>query len=157
MIESDRFVASTLNEPVEESIERALRPKELQEYVGQEKVRSQLEIFISAAKNRNEALDHVLLFGPPGLGKTTLGTILWATWLFGKDPKAKILIVTKQDQNKKKISQDINNFSWHNLSKEIAKISPQNCYHDFLKIFIDNKNQPLWMIESMAINVLVVV
>ncbi len=76
MIESDRFVASTLNEPVEESIERALRPKELQEYIGQEKVRSQLEIFISAAKNRNEALDHVLLFGPPGLGKTTLAHII---------------------------------------------------------------------------------
>ncbi len=76
MIESDRFVASTLNEPVEESIERALRPKELQEYVGQEKVRSQLEIFIKAAKNRNEALDHVLLFGPPGLGKTTLAHII---------------------------------------------------------------------------------
>jgi len=76
MIESDRFVASTLNEPIEESIERALRPKELQDYVGQEKVRSQLEIFISAAKNRNEALDHVLLFGPPGLGKTTLAHII---------------------------------------------------------------------------------
>jgi len=76
MIESDRFVASTVNEPVEESIERALRPKELQEYVGQEKVRSQLEIFIAAAKNRNEALDHVLLFGPPGLGKTTLAHII---------------------------------------------------------------------------------
>jgi Holliday junction DNA helicase RuvB len=76
MIESDRFVASNLNEPIEESIERALRPKELQEYVGQEKVRSQLEIFISAAKNRNEALDHVLLFGPPGLGKTTLAHII---------------------------------------------------------------------------------
>ena len=76
MIESDRFVASTVNEPVEESIERALRPKELQEYVGQEKIRSQLEIFISAAKNRNEALDHVLLFGPPGLGKTTLAHII---------------------------------------------------------------------------------
>jgi len=76
MIESDRFVASTVNEPLEESIERALRPKELQEYVGQEKVRSQLEIFISAAKNRNEALDHVLLFGPPGLGKTTLAHII---------------------------------------------------------------------------------
>ena len=76
MIESDRFVASTVNEPAEESIERALRPKELQEYVGQEKVRSQLEIFISAAKNRNEALDHVLLFGPPGLGKTTLAHII---------------------------------------------------------------------------------
>ena len=76
MIESDRFVASTLNEPVEESVERALRPKELQEYVGQEKVRSQLEIFIKAAKNRDEALDHVLLFGPPGLGKTTLAHII---------------------------------------------------------------------------------
>ena len=76
MIESDRFVASTLNEPIEESIERALRPRELQEYVGQEKVRSQLEIFIKAAKNRNEALDHVLLFGPPGLGKTTLAHII---------------------------------------------------------------------------------
>ena len=64
------------SEPIEESIERALRPKELQEYVGQEKVRSQLEIFIKAAKNRNEALDHVLLFGPPGLGKTTLAHII---------------------------------------------------------------------------------
>jgi Holliday junction DNA helicase RuvB len=50
MIESDRFVASTLNEPVEESIERALRPKELQEYVGQEKVRSQLDIYFGCKK-----------------------------------------------------------------------------------------------------------
>jgi len=57
-------------------IERALRPKQLDEYIGQTKVREQLEIFISAAKSRNEALDHVLLFGPPGLGKTTLAHII---------------------------------------------------------------------------------
>jgi Holliday junction DNA helicase RuvB len=62
--------------PKEEAIERALRPKLLQEYVGQAKVREQLEIFIGAARNRDEALDHVLLFGPPGLGKTTLSHII---------------------------------------------------------------------------------
>jgi Holliday junction DNA helicase RuvB len=59
-------------------MERALRPKLLDEYVGQAKVREQLEIFISAAKMRGEALDHVLLFGPPGLGKTTLSHIVAA-------------------------------------------------------------------------------
>ena len=57
-------------------LERALRPKQLDEYVGQKKARGQLEIFISAAKQRKEALDHVLLFGPPGLGKTTLAHII---------------------------------------------------------------------------------
>jgi Holliday junction DNA helicase RuvB len=62
----------------EEAIERALRPKLLGEYVGQVKVREQLEIFISAAKKREEPLDHVLLFGPPGLGKTTLSHIIAA-------------------------------------------------------------------------------
>ncbi len=62
----------------EEAIERALRPKLLDEYVGQAKAREQLEIFIGAAKKRNEALDHVLLFGPPGLGKTTLSHIIAA-------------------------------------------------------------------------------
>ena len=62
----------------EEAIERALRPKLLDEYVGQVKVREQLEIFISAAKMRQEPLDHVLLFGPPGLGKTTLSHIIAA-------------------------------------------------------------------------------
>jgi Holliday junction DNA helicase RuvB len=62
--------------PGEELLERALRPKALCDYVGQEKAREQLEIFIRAAKNRGEALDHVLLFGPPGLGKTTLSHIL---------------------------------------------------------------------------------
>jgi holliday junction DNA helicase RuvB len=67
------------NEPVspnEEVIERALRPKSLAEYVGQPKVREQLEIFIAATRKRKEALDHVLLFGPPGLGKTTLAHII---------------------------------------------------------------------------------
>jgi Holliday junction DNA helicase RuvB len=62
--------------PGEEAIERALRPKGLAEYVGQGKAREQLEIFIGAAKKRAEALDHVLLFGPPGLGKTTLAHIV---------------------------------------------------------------------------------
>ena len=60
----------------EEALERALRPKQLDEYVGQEKIRGQLEIFIQAAKMRKEPLDHVLLFGPPGLGKTTLAQII---------------------------------------------------------------------------------
>ncbi len=60
----------------EEALERALRPKQLDEYVGQEKIREQLEIFIEAAKRRQEPLDHVLLFGPPGLGKTTLAQII---------------------------------------------------------------------------------
>jgi Holliday junction DNA helicase RuvB len=62
--------------PNEEAIERALRPKGLADYVGQAKVREQLEIFIGAARKRAEALDHVLLFGPPGLGKTTLSHII---------------------------------------------------------------------------------
>lgn len=62
--------------PQEEALERALRPRLLDEYVGQTKAREQLEIFIGAAKKRGEALDHVLLFGPPGLGKTTLSHII---------------------------------------------------------------------------------
>jgi holliday junction DNA helicase RuvB len=71
-----RVVSAAPASPNEEAIERALRPKGLQEYVGQVKAREQLEIFISAAKKRSEALDHVLLFGPPGLGKTTLSHII---------------------------------------------------------------------------------
>jgi len=71
-----RVVSAAPVSPKEEAIERALRPKLLQEYVGQTKVREQLEIFIGAARNRQEALDHVLLFGPPGLGKTTLSHII---------------------------------------------------------------------------------
>ncbi len=71
-----RVVSAAPMSSNEEAIERALRPKLLQEYVGQPKVREQLEIFIGAAKKRSEALDHVLLFGPPGLGKTTLSHII---------------------------------------------------------------------------------
>ena len=71
-----RVVSPAPASPNEEALERALRPKLLDEYVGQQKVREQLEIFIGAAKKRGEALDHVLLFGPPGLGKTTLSYII---------------------------------------------------------------------------------
>jgi len=67
-----RVVSNAPATAQEEALERALRPKDLDEYVGQEKAREQLEIFIGAARQRAEALDHVLLFGPPGLGKTTL-------------------------------------------------------------------------------------
>ncbi|MDB5960682.1 MAG: ruvB, partial [Massilia sp.] len=71
-----RIIAAAPASPNEEAIERALRPKHLDEYVGQEKIRDQLEIFITAARKRREALDHTLLFGPPGLGKTTLAHII---------------------------------------------------------------------------------
>ena len=73
-----RVLSAARQSPQEEALERALRPKLLDEYVGQAKVREQLEIFIGAAKMRSEALDHVLLFGPPGLGKTTLSHIIAA-------------------------------------------------------------------------------
>jgi holliday junction DNA helicase RuvB len=76
MIETDRLIAPDTASPQEEALERALRPKVLDEYVGQEKARGQLEIFINAARGRSEPLDHVLLFGPPGLGKTTLAHII---------------------------------------------------------------------------------
>jgi len=75
-VETDRILSGAPASPQEGEIERALRPATLAEYVGQEKVRGQLEIFIQAARARSEALDHVLLFGPPGLGKTTLAHII---------------------------------------------------------------------------------
>jgi len=73
-----RVLSAAPASPNEEAIERALRPKAMADYIGQLKVREQLEIFIGAAKMRSEALDHVLLFGPPGLGKTTLSHIIAA-------------------------------------------------------------------------------
>ncbi len=75
-IETDRIVSAAPRSVQEESSERALRPRALADYVGQERTRNQLEIFIEAARARGEALDHVLLFGPPGLGKTTLAHII---------------------------------------------------------------------------------
>ncbi len=73
---SDRLISAVPVSTQEEALERALRPRLLDEYVGQEKIRGQLSIFIEAARKRKEALDHVLLFGPPGLGKTTLAHII---------------------------------------------------------------------------------
>ena len=73
---SERVVAADAASPNEEAVERALRPQRLADYVGQARAREQLEIFISAARGRSESLDHVLLFGPPGLGKTTLAHIV---------------------------------------------------------------------------------
>jgi Holliday junction DNA helicase RuvB len=75
-VEPDRMISARPASPQEEQVERSLRPGTLAEYVGQDKVRAQLEIFIAAARGRGEALDHVLLFGPPGLGKTTLAHII---------------------------------------------------------------------------------
>ncbi|MDP4104632.1 MAG: Holliday junction branch migration DNA helicase RuvB [Bacillota bacterium] len=69
-------IISSQADPSEVSLEQSLRPQNLKQYIGQDKVKANLEIFIEAAKLRQEALDHVLLYGPPGLGKTTLATII---------------------------------------------------------------------------------
>lgn len=75
MIEADRLIQPQI-QVQDESIDRAMRPKMLDEYTGQDDTRAQLKVFIQAAKNRNEALDHMLIYGPPGLGKTTLAMIV---------------------------------------------------------------------------------
>lgn len=75
MIEADRLIAPQVQKE-EETIDRAIRPKYLDEYIGQPHVRDQMKIFIQAAKQRGDALDHLLIFGPPGLGKTTLANIV---------------------------------------------------------------------------------
>ena len=77
-IEHDRLIDAAPASHTEEQLEKALRPRRLQDYVGQRKIREQLDIFIEASRRRHEALDHVLLFGPPGLGKTTLAHIIAA-------------------------------------------------------------------------------
>ena len=76
MIEADRLIAATGPRDREEVQDRAIRPLSLAEYIGQPTVREQMELFIQAARGRNESLDHTLIFGPPGLGKTTLANII---------------------------------------------------------------------------------
>jgi Holliday junction DNA helicase RuvB len=73
-MQADRII--TPEQLENDPVDRALRPKYLQDYIGQESVRDQMDIFIQAAKGRQDALDHVLIFGPPGLGKTTLANII---------------------------------------------------------------------------------
>ena len=75
MIEADRLIAATGRDR-DEQLDRAIRPLSLADYIGQPTVREQMELFIQAARGRNEALDHTLIFGPPGLGKTTLANII---------------------------------------------------------------------------------
>ncbi len=75
MIEPDRIVTASASSQ-DEAVDRAIRPKQLADYVGQPQVTEQMEVFIEAARRREEALDHVLIFGPPGLGKTTLAHII---------------------------------------------------------------------------------
>jgi len=76
MIETDRLIAPEASAPSEDVMDRAIRPKSLDEYVGQPAVRDQMTIFLQAARGRSEPLDHTLIFGPPGLGKTTLASII---------------------------------------------------------------------------------
>lgn len=76
MIETDRLIAAAPESPGEDAQDRAIRPRTLAEYVGQSVVREQMAIFLEAASGRGEPLDHTLIFGPPGLGKTTLASII---------------------------------------------------------------------------------
>jgi Holliday junction DNA helicase RuvB len=75
-IETDRLIAPEPGVRADEQLDRAIRPKTLEEYLGQRVVREQMEIFLTAARQRGEPLDHTLIFGPPGLGKTTLASII---------------------------------------------------------------------------------
>ncbi len=75
-MEEERIINPNLENGIEERLENSLRPSNLDEYIGQDKVKENMKIYIEAAKKREEALDHVLLYGPPGLGKTTLSNII---------------------------------------------------------------------------------
>ncbi|AEV95006.1 Holliday junction branch migration DNA helicase RuvB [Pediococcus claussenii] len=76
MNEDERVISSEIQDNSEESAEKSLRPQTLSQYIGQDQIKHELSVYIEAAKNRNEALDHVLLYGPPGLGKTTLAMVI---------------------------------------------------------------------------------
>ena len=75
-MEENKLIRPELQDVTEERMENTLRPKTLKEYIGQDKVKENMKIYIEAAKKRGEPLDHVLLYGPPGLGKTTLASII---------------------------------------------------------------------------------
>ena len=75
-MEDDKLLRPELEDFNEENLETSLRPRFLNEYIGQSKVKDNMKVYIEAAKKRNEPLDHVLLYGPPGLGKTTLANII---------------------------------------------------------------------------------
>jgi len=75
-MDEDRIIDPELEDAIEEKLENTLRPQTLDEYIGQDKVKENMKIYIEAAKKRGEALDHCLLYGPPGLGKTTLSNII---------------------------------------------------------------------------------
>ena len=75
-MEENKLISPELEDHQEERLENSLRPKTLEEYIGQTKIKEQMKIYIEAAKKRGEPLDHVLLYGPPGLGKTTLSNII---------------------------------------------------------------------------------
>ena len=75
-MDEERIISPELNDINEERLENSLRPKTLDEYIGQDKVKENMKVYIEAAKKRGEPLDHVLLYGPPGLGKTTLASII---------------------------------------------------------------------------------
>ena len=106
MIETDRII-SPEGEEQEERFDRAIRPLNLEDYVGQEIVRNQMEIFIGAATKRNEPLDHTLIFGPPGLGKTTLAHIIanWTSHPVLPEPIGVIYSVDKPTYNSEMVSQ----------------------------------------------------
>ena len=75
-MEENKIMNPEIEDIEEERLEKSLRPKVLEEYIGQDKVKDNMKVYIEAAKRRGEALDHVLLYGPPGLGKTTLSNII---------------------------------------------------------------------------------
>ena len=76
LMEDNKIISPELEDIEEERLEKSLRPKTLDEYIGQSKVKENMKVYIEAAKKREEPLDHVLLYGPPGLGKTTLANII---------------------------------------------------------------------------------
>ena len=75
-MDQERMISGEAFDEMESASELSLRPQRLNQYIGQEKIKKEISIYIQAAKNRSEALDHVLLYGPPGLGKTTLAMII---------------------------------------------------------------------------------